>query len=287
MLKIRVISVTKKELLKDLNAHWNSTNRRCSRKLRRRIRHVRRRAVRRVDRRLRVSAITRRICAARKHFAGRRGRARPVLERGFVGNVRWDEFREMTEVRDIRRFSTARNTRNGASFRESEDSRYVGLTLPHVLGRVPTARRRNRPKRFNFEEDVDGTDHKKYLWSNAAYAMARADRSVFDARLVRAIRGVEGGGLVDGLPTHTFETDEGEVAMKCPTEVAITDRREKNSPTTDSFRSSIAKARITRRSSPRSRATRRKNTIRMRRTPTRVSRRSCSTFSPFHVSRTI
>jgi type VI secretion system protein ImpC len=75
---------------------------------------------------------------------------------------------------------------------------------------------------------VDGKDHKKYLWSNAAYAMGVRLTEAFSMHgWCVAIRGVEGGGLVDGLPTHTFQTDEGEVAMKCPTEVAITDRREK------------------------------------------------------------
>jgi type VI secretion system protein ImpC len=81
---------------------------------------------------------------------------------------------------------------------------------------------------FRFEEDVDGTDHKKYLWGNAAYSLGTRLTEAFSMYgWCVAIRGVEGGGLVQGLPTHTFETDEGELAMKCPTEVAITDRREK------------------------------------------------------------
>jgi type VI secretion system protein ImpC len=81
---------------------------------------------------------------------------------------------------------------------------------------------------FRFEEDVDGKDHKKYLWGNAAYALGTRLTEAFSMYgWCVAIRGVEGGGLVQGLPTHTFQTDEGEVALKCPTEVAITDRREK------------------------------------------------------------
>ena len=81
---------------------------------------------------------------------------------------------------------------------------------------------------FNFEEDVDGTDHSKYLWGNAAYAYAtRLTESFARHHWCAAIRGVEGGGLVLGLPTHTFKTDQGDVALKCPTEIAITDRREK------------------------------------------------------------
>jgi len=140
----------------------------------------------------------------------------------------WDEFHEMTEVRDISKIFDRTEYAKWRSFRESEDSRYVGLTLPHVLGRVPYGAATKPTETFNFEEDVDGTDHKKYLWSNAAYAMGTRLTEAFSMHgWCVAIRGVEGGGLVDGLPTHTFETDEGEVAMKCPTEVAITDRREK------------------------------------------------------------
>ena len=140
----------------------------------------------------------------------------------------WDEFAEMTDVRDISKIFDRTEYAKWRSFRESEDSRYVGLTLPHVLGRVPYGAATKPTENFNFEEDVDGTDHKKYLWSNAAYAMGTRLTEAFSMHnWCVAIRGVEGGGLVDGLPTHTFATDEGEVAMKCPTEVAITDRREK------------------------------------------------------------
>jgi type VI secretion system protein ImpC len=81
---------------------------------------------------------------------------------------------------------------------------------------------------FRYEEGVDGTDHSKYLWGNAAYALgARITNAFSQYGWCVAIRGVEGGGLVQGLPAHTFHTDEGDVALKCPTEIAITDRREK------------------------------------------------------------
>ena len=114
------------------------------------------------------------------------------------------------------------------SFRDSEDSRYVGLCLPHVLGRLPYGPDHQPMEVFNFVEEVDGTDHAKYLWTNAAYAFAARLTDAFaNYGWLAAIRGVEGGGLVEGLPTHTFKTDEGEVALKCPTEVAITDRNEK------------------------------------------------------------
>ncbi|MCD9187173.1 MAG: type VI secretion system contractile sheath large subunit [Pyrinomonadaceae bacterium] len=140
----------------------------------------------------------------------------------------WDNFTEMTEVRDISKIFDRTEYMKWRSFRDSEDSRYVGLTLPHVLGREPYGAATRPTESFMFEEDVDGKDHKKYLWSNAAYALGTRLTEAFSMHgWCVAIRGVEGGGLVQGLPTHTFETDEGEVAMKCPTEVAITDRREK------------------------------------------------------------
>ncbi len=140
----------------------------------------------------------------------------------------WDEYSDMTEVRDVSKIFDRLEYMKWRSFRESEDSRYVGLTLPRVLGREPYGAATRPIETFNFEEDVTGKDHKKYLWSNAAYAMGVRLTEAFSMHgWCVAIRGVEGGGLVDGLPTHTFETDEGEIAMKCPTEVAITDRREK------------------------------------------------------------
>jgi type VI secretion system protein ImpC len=114
------------------------------------------------------------------------------------------------------------------SFRQSEDSRYVGLCLPRTLGRLPYGKDTKPVEAFNYEEGVDGTDHSKYLWSNAAYSFAtRLTASFATYGMCVAVRGVEGGGLVEGLPTHNFYTDEGDVVMKCPTEVPITDRREK------------------------------------------------------------
>lgn len=140
----------------------------------------------------------------------------------------WNEFGEMTEVRDVSKIFDRTEYAKWRSFRESEDSRYVGLTLPHVLMREPYGEATRPTETFRFEEDVDGRDHKKYLWGNAAYALGTRLTEAFSLYgWCVAIRGVEGGGLVQGLPTHTFATDEGEIALKCPTEVAITDRREK------------------------------------------------------------
>ena len=140
----------------------------------------------------------------------------------------WETFSDMTEVRDISKIFDRTEYAKWRSFRESEDARYVGLTLPHTLGREPYGAATKPTESFRFEEDVDGKDHKKYLWTNAAYSLGTRLTEAFALYgWCVAIRGVEGGGLVDSLPTHTFETDEGEVALKYPTEVAITDRREK------------------------------------------------------------
>jgi len=140
----------------------------------------------------------------------------------------WANFTEMGGPRDIAKIFTSAEYVKWRSFRESDDSRYVGLTLPRVLMRLPYGSATVPVEDFNFEEDVDGTDHGKYLWGNAAYALASRMTDAFAKYgWCAAIRGVEGGGLVEGLPTHTFKTDEGEVALKCPTEISITDRREK------------------------------------------------------------
>jgi type VI secretion system protein ImpC len=139
-----------------------------------------------------------------------------------------DSYTELGLPRDLAKIFDTVEYAKWKSFRESEDSRYVGLTLPRVLTRLPYGPDTVPVEGFNFKEDVDGTDHSKYLWSNAAYTMGTRLTDAF-ARYgwTVAIRGVEGGGLVEGLPTHTFATDDGDVALKCPTEIAITDRREK------------------------------------------------------------
>jgi type VI secretion system protein ImpC len=140
----------------------------------------------------------------------------------------WDSFTDLSDVRDLAKIFERTEFAKYRSFRDSDDSRYVGLTLPHTLARLPYGEDTVPTETFRFEEDVDGRDHKKYLWSNAAYSFGtRLTESFAKYHWCATIRGVEGGGLVQGLPTHTFKTDEGDVALKCPTEIAITDRREK------------------------------------------------------------
>jgi type VI secretion system protein ImpC len=140
----------------------------------------------------------------------------------------WDSYTELAEVRDLAKIFDRTEFAKWRSFRDTEDSRYVGLTLPHTLMRLPYGQETVPTEDFRFEEDVDGKDHKKYLWGNAAYAFGtRLTDSFAKYQWCATIRGVEGGGLVQGMPAHTFKTDEGDVALKCPTEIAITDRREK------------------------------------------------------------
>lgn len=139
-----------------------------------------------------------------------------------------DSFTELGAPRDLSKIFDTVEYAKYKSFRESEDSRFVGLTLPRTLMRLPYGPETTPVEAFNFVEEVDGKDHGKYLWGNAAFALgARITDAFAKYNWCAAIRGVEGGGLVEGLPTHTFRTDDGEIALKCPTEIAITDRREK------------------------------------------------------------
>jgi type VI secretion system protein ImpC len=139
-----------------------------------------------------------------------------------------DSFAQLDAPRDLAKVFDTTEYAKWKSFRQSEDSRYVGLTCPRVLSRLPYGKATKTIDAFSYEENVDGTDHSKYLWSNAAYALgARLTTAFALYGWCAAIRGVEGGGLVEGLPVHNFYTDEGDIALKCPTEVPITDRREK------------------------------------------------------------
>lgn len=139
-----------------------------------------------------------------------------------------EDFTQLDDPRSLAKIFETTEYAKWRSFRESEDSRYVGLCVPHILMRLPYGPDTTPVEAFQFEEEVTGADHSKYLWGNAAFAFAtRLTDSFAKYNWCASIRGVEGGGLVEGLPTHTFKTDDGDVALKCPTEIAITDRREK------------------------------------------------------------
>jgi type VI secretion system protein ImpC len=152
----------------------------------------------------------------------------PFLSAASSELLNMPNFTALDQPRDIGKIFDSTEYAKWKSFRQSEDSKYVCLTCPHILMRLPYGKDTKPVEGFSFEEGVDGTDHSKYLWGNAAYALgARMTQAFAQYGWCVAIRGVEGGGLVEGLPSHTFRTDEGDVALKCPTEIAITDRREK------------------------------------------------------------
>jgi type VI secretion system protein ImpC len=139
-----------------------------------------------------------------------------------------DSFTQMDAPRDLAKVFDTTEYARWKGFRLSEDSRYVCLTMPRVLMRVPYGNDTKPVDAFHYEEGVTGNDHSQYLWGNAAYALgARITNAFSKYGWCAAIRGVEGGGLVDSLPTHNFKTEEGDLALKCPTETLITDRREK------------------------------------------------------------
>ena len=137
-------------------------------------------------------------------------------------------YTELAQPRDLSKTFESTELVKWRAYRASEDSRYVSLVLPHILLREPYGPDTHPVDGIHFTETVDGTDHSKYLWGNAAWAMGQRITDAFASYgWCAAIRGVEGGGTVEGLPTHTFTTASGDVGLKCPTEVPITDRREK------------------------------------------------------------
>ncbi|HVZ87484.1 MAG TPA: type VI secretion system contractile sheath large subunit [Polyangia bacterium] len=138
-----------------------------------------------------------------------------------------ESWQELSNPRDITNLFTTPDKAAWRSLRESDDARYLGLALPRFLARQPYGAKSNPVEEFDFEEDTAGAASEKYTWANAAYAMAvNINRSFKLYGWCSRIRGIESGGAVEGLPTHTFPTDDGGVDMKCPTEIAISDRRE-------------------------------------------------------------
>jgi len=139
-------------------------------------------------------------------------------------------FSDFTELRNVYELESAFEGVRYAqwrAFRESEDSRYVALTMPRMLIREPYGPDTVPVKEFDFQEDVTGKDHDKYLWANAAWGLGASVTKAFaENGWCARIRGVNSGGRVEGLPTHTFETDSGDVAMKCPTETLIPEDQE-------------------------------------------------------------
>jgi len=143
------------------------------------------------------------------------------------GLLGMDSWSELANPRDLTKIFSTPEYAAWRSLRDSEDSKYIGLAMPRFLSRLPYGAKTEPVDEFDFEEDVEGASSDRYCWANSAYAMAtNITRSFKNYGWCSQIRGVESGGAVEGLPVHTFPSDDGGVDMKCPTEIAITDRRE-------------------------------------------------------------
>lgn len=151
----------------------------------------------------------------------------PLLAAAAPALFQMDSWSELSNPRDLTKIFQTPEYASWRSLRESEDSKYIGLAMPRFLGRVPYGSKTDPVEAFAFEEDTTGTDAEKYCWVNAAYGMAvNINRSFKQYGWCSQIRGVESGGTLTSLPSHTFPTDDGGVDQKCPTEIAIGDRRE-------------------------------------------------------------
>jgi type VI secretion system protein ImpC len=138
-----------------------------------------------------------------------------------------DSWTELSNPRDLSKIFETPDYAGWKSLRDSENSRYVALAMPRVLSREPYGAKSIPVEEFDFEEETDGHKGEKYAWMNAAYAMAaNINRAYKEWGWTVRIRGVQSGGEVINLPTHTFPTDDGDIDLKCPTEISITDRRE-------------------------------------------------------------
>ncbi|MDM0054661.1 type VI secretion system contractile sheath large subunit [Variovorax fucosicus] len=141
--------------------------------------------------------------------------------------MQMESWQELANPRDLTKIFSTPEYAGWRSLRESDDSKYIGLCMPRFLARTPYGAKTNPVEEFDFEEDVAGADHTRYAWANAAYAMAtNINRSYKLYGWGSRIRGIESGGAVENLPLHTFPSDDGGVDQKCPTEIAISDRRE-------------------------------------------------------------
>jgi len=141
--------------------------------------------------------------------------------------MQMDSWQELSNPRDLTKIFQTDDYASWRALRDSEDSRYIGLAMPRFLARLPYGAKTDPVDEFAFEEDTEAADSSRYVWANSSYAMAHnITRSFKLYGWCSRIRGVESGGAIEGLPTHTFPTDDGGVDMKCPTEIAISDRRE-------------------------------------------------------------
>ena len=141
--------------------------------------------------------------------------------------MQMDNWSELANPRDLTKIFQTPEYAAWRSLRESEDARYIGLCMPRFLSRLPYGEKTEPVEEFRFEEDTQGADSSSFCWANSAYAMATNITRAFKMYgWTTRIRGIESGGAVEGLPAFSFPTDDGGTDMKCPTEIAISDRRE-------------------------------------------------------------
>jgi type VI secretion system protein ImpC len=151
----------------------------------------------------------------------------PLITAAAPSLFQMESWQELSNPRDLTKIFSMPEYAAWRSLRDSEEARYIGMTLPRFLARQPYGAKSNPVAEFDFEEDTGGTDASKYAWASSAYAMAtNINRSFKVFGWCSRIRGIESGGAVEGLPTHSFPTDDGGVDTTCPTEIAISDRRE-------------------------------------------------------------
>ena len=229
-LKIRVLNVGKMELyrnLKTLSRRALGPEPAVQGDLRKRIRSAGRRALWRAGRRLPFQPCADRRSAVARSLEDRLGGARAARHRRRSQPARHGLVAELMNPRDIGKLMDTPDYAAWKGLRDQVDSRYVALCMPRVLSRLPYGAKSEPVEEFAFEEETDGQKGEKYGWMNAAYVMAaNINRAYKEYGWTVRIRGVESGGEVINLPLHTFPTDDGGVDMKCPTEIAITDRRE-------------------------------------------------------------
>jgi len=151
----------------------------------------------------------------------------PFLAGAAPSTLNMDSWQQLGDPRDLTKIFQTPEYAPWRSLRDSDDAKYIGLAMPRFLSRIPYGAKTSPVEEFDFEEDTEGADHSKYVWSNSAFAMATNVTRAFKLYgWCARIRGAESGGMLEGLPCHTFPTDDGGVDMKCPTEIAISDRRE-------------------------------------------------------------
>jgi type VI secretion system protein ImpC len=158
----------------------------------------------------------------------------PFVSAADPGMFGFNEWAELSRPRDLEKVFESAEYAKWRGFRDSDDSRFVSLTMPRVLARLPYGAQTKPIEEFAFEEvELDDRQrakpvpHDHYTWMNAAYVMGTKMTDAFAKYgFCTTIRGAEGGGKVDGLPAHVFLSDDGDADLKCPTEIGITDRRE-------------------------------------------------------------